>query len=43
MFRDNNRTLMQKAQQYGGALQIADWASYSAAQTVLGGPRRRST
>ena len=29
-FRDNNRILLQKAAQYGGRLQIADWASYSA-------------
>jgi hypothetical protein len=29
-FRDNNRILLQRAQQYGGALQIADWATYSA-------------
>lgn len=29
-FRDNNRILLQKAEQYGGRLQIADWASYSA-------------
>jgi len=33
VFEANNRTLMQKAQQYGGALQIADWSSYSAGQT----------
>ena len=31
-FRDNNRILIAKAQQYGGRLQIADWASYSAGQ-----------
>ena len=31
-FRDNNRILLQKAQQYGGYLQIADWATYSAGQ-----------
>ncbi len=31
-FRSDNRILLQKAAQYGGALQIADWASYSAAQ-----------
>jgi len=30
-FRDNNRILLLKAQQYGGALQVADWATYSAA------------
>ena len=29
-FRANNRTLYQKAIQYGPRLQIADWASYSA-------------
>ncbi|MGH9269701.1 MAG: hypothetical protein ACRDZ2_00325, partial [Ilumatobacteraceae bacterium] len=29
-FRDNNRILLQKAQQWGGRLQIADWATYSA-------------
>ena len=32
-FRDNNRILLQKAQQYGGRLQIADWATYSASQS----------
>jgi hypothetical protein len=26
-FRDNNRILLQKAQQYGGRLQVADWAT----------------
>ena len=31
-FETNNRTLLQKAQQYGGALQIADWSTYSAGQ-----------
>lgn len=31
-FVENNRTLLQKAQQYGGALQIADWATYSAGE-----------
>lgn len=31
-FADNNRILLQKAQQYGGRLQIADWATYSAQQ-----------
>jgi peptidoglycan hydrolase-like protein with peptidoglycan-binding domain len=31
-FRDNNRILLQKAQQYGGYLQIADWATHSAAR-----------
>ncbi len=29
-FRDNNRILLQKSVQYGGRLQIADWAAYSA-------------
>jgi peptidoglycan hydrolase-like protein with peptidoglycan-binding domain len=29
-FRDNNRILLQKAEQYGGRLQIADWATYTA-------------
>jgi peptidoglycan hydrolase-like protein with peptidoglycan-binding domain len=29
-FRDNNRILLQKAVQYRGYLQIADWATYSA-------------
>jgi hypothetical protein len=29
-FRDNNKILLQKALRYGGRLQIADWASYSA-------------
>jgi hypothetical protein len=29
-FRDNNRILLQKAQRYGGRLQVADWATYSA-------------
>ena len=33
VFAANNRTLLQKAQQYRGALQIADWSSYSAGQT----------
>ena len=37
-FRDNNRILLQKAQQYGGALQIADWATYSADQPSWVGP-----
>ena len=32
-FRDNNRILLQKAAQYGGRLQIADWASYSASHS----------
>ena len=31
-FRDNNRILLQKAQQYGGYLQVADWATHSATQ-----------
>ena len=31
-FRDNNRILLQKAQQYDGYLQVADWATYSATQ-----------
>jgi peptidoglycan hydrolase-like protein with peptidoglycan-binding domain len=31
-FRDNNKILLQKAQRYGGRLQIADWATYSANQ-----------
>ncbi len=31
-FRDNNRILLQKSVQYGGRLQIADWATYSADQ-----------
>ena len=29
-FRDNNRILLQQAPRYGGRLQIADWATYSA-------------
>jgi hypothetical protein len=29
-FRDNNRILLAKASQYGGRLQVADWATYSA-------------
>jgi len=29
-FRDNNKILLQKALRYGGRLQIADWATYSA-------------
>jgi peptidoglycan hydrolase-like protein with peptidoglycan-binding domain len=29
-FRDNNKILLQKALRYGGRLQIADWAGYSA-------------
>jgi peptidoglycan hydrolase-like protein with peptidoglycan-binding domain len=32
-FRDNNRILLQKAQQYGDRLQIADWATYSATRS----------
>ena len=32
-FRDNNRILLLKSQQYGGRLQIADWAGYSAGRT----------
>lgn len=32
-FRDNNRILIQKAQQYGGRLQVADWATYSAGRS----------
>lgn len=31
-FRDNNKILLQKAQQYRGALQVADWATFSASQ-----------
>ena len=37
-FRDNNRILLQKAQQYGGALQVADWATYSANHPSWVGP-----
>src|SRR5262245_343398 len=29
-FRDNNKSLLQKAWRYGGRLQIANWAGYSA-------------
>jgi peptidoglycan hydrolase-like protein with peptidoglycan-binding domain len=29
-FRDNNKILLQKALRYGGRLQVADWAGYSA-------------
>lgn len=29
-FRDNNRILLQKSEQYGGRLQIADWATFTA-------------
>jgi len=31
-FRDNNRILLAKASQYGGRLQVADWATYSASR-----------
>ena len=37
-FRDNNRILLQKAQQYGGVLQVADWATYSADHPSWVGP-----
>ena len=42
-FRDNNRILLQKAQQYGGYLQIADWATYSRRPAVVGGRPTAST
>ncbi len=29
-FRDNNRILLQKANEHAGALEVADWATYSA-------------
>lgn len=37
-FRDNNRILLQKAAEYGGALQVADWATHSAAHPSWFGP-----
>ena len=39
-FRDNNKLLLQKALKYGGRLQIANWARYSARHPRVGHVRR---